>query len=369
MSFLSKVCHIVNITRLLRSYSAPKRDPGINLRKKALNLDAEIDEIEFDDLETDFMNVHKTHREHVSEIEAGLEKEKFHIVRQKYFKEKQLNFLTWYDKDQIKYLHSTDPEEWTIEKLSESFPALPEVIKKIVKSKWTLNATRVSNHDRTVQKNWENFKSGQIKDLPEELVNHLNKFTNRALHFKPFEAPQTKNVVNVNTKRVGTEFSDIITSYNKLKAKKHHNSDEELTVNINTEILKSVSDSNNGINQRIKKRHLTLHELQNKLENRLNLGKDLPEDEKLMLKNLKQSSEVNPMEQNQNNFEDVMINKFETSKSTTLMKKKQQDYNHLIYPEKISIPKNLRKKGYTYKLNDCYYDDDGLFLYRVPGMY
>lgn len=130
MTFFSKIRnHCKPNIRLLRCYSFSKTDPGINLRKKALNLNEDIDEFEFDDLETDFMNVHKTHKDHVMQIKAGLEKEKLHIVKQKYFKEKQLNFLTWHDKEQIKYLYSTDPEEWTIEKLSEGFPALPEVVK------------------------------------------------------------------------------------------------------------------------------------------------------------------------------------------------------------------------------------------------
>lgn len=131
MSFISNVYHKINITRLLRCYSITKLDPGINLRKKVLELNEELNDIEFDDLESDFMNVHKTHKDHVLEAEANFEKEKFHIVRQKYFKDKQLNFLTWHDKEQIKYLNSSDPEEWTIEKLSEGFPALPGVIKVI----------------------------------------------------------------------------------------------------------------------------------------------------------------------------------------------------------------------------------------------
>ena len=36
--------------------------------------------------------------------------------------------------------------------------------------------------------------------------------------------------------------------------------------------------------------------------------------------------------------------------------------------EQIFVPKELYKKGGTFRVNDCYYDDDGEFLYRVPGM-
>ena len=37
-------------------------------------------------------------------------------------------------------------------------------------------------------------------------------------------------------------------------------------------------------------------------------------------------------------------------------------------PERIRVPANKWQKGCTFKIGDCYYDDDGEFLYRVPGM-
>ncbi|KAL9873330.1 uncharacterized protein ACN2A1_014428 [Glossina fuscipes fuscipes] len=36
--------------------------------------------------------------------------------------------------------------------------------------------------------------------------------------------------------------------------------------------------------------------------------------------------------------------------------------------DRIYIPRKLRRQGATYRLEDCYYDYDGEFLYRVPGM-
>lgn len=243
------------------------------------------------------------------------------------------------------------------------------MFQKIATAKWTLNPDRITNHDRSVQKNWDDFKNGKIPNLPKELVDHLNKFTNRALIFKPFEAPRSKVVVNVNKKPMSTEFSEIITSYNELKAKKCNGSNEESTVNIDSDTLKNMSSNDfKNINKKIKKEPVTLHELQSTLENRLNKGKALAEDEKLLLQNLKWAPREVDLTERRDTFEDVMKNKYESSQGATLMQKKQRDFNHLIYPEKIAIPKELRKKGYTYKLSDCYYDDDGQFLYRVPGM-
>lgn len=38
------------------------------------------------------------------------------------------------------------------------------------------------------------------------------------------------------------------------------------------------------------------------------------------------------------------------------------------YSKRIKIPQNVYKQGMTYRIKDCYYDDDGEFLYRIPGL-
>lgn len=110
-------------------------DPGIAKQKEILEHDAyDIDDFESTDyeaLEADFMNVHKSHKEHFRELEARKEREKFLIVKQKYFKQHLPNFLTWQDIEQIRYLHNQNPEEWNIERLTEGFPATAEVIQVI----------------------------------------------------------------------------------------------------------------------------------------------------------------------------------------------------------------------------------------------
>lgn len=116
-------------SKVYRRYS---KDPGISKRRAALSnpleLEQDFENLELDDLEADFMDVHKSYKEHRREMVLKKERLKYQIVKQKYFKEKFPNFLTWNDKEQIKFLHNKDPEEWTVEKLSESFPALPETV-------------------------------------------------------------------------------------------------------------------------------------------------------------------------------------------------------------------------------------------------
>lgn len=50
-------------------------------------------------------------------------------IEHKYFKSRgpvEVNLLTWSMKEQLKYLHSSDPNHWTPEILAESFPISPE---------------------------------------------------------------------------------------------------------------------------------------------------------------------------------------------------------------------------------------------------
>lgn len=52
------------------------------------------------------------------------------IVKNKYFPETKLpNLLTWSEKEHIRYLHEENPEEWTAEKIAESFPVTVGVAK------------------------------------------------------------------------------------------------------------------------------------------------------------------------------------------------------------------------------------------------
>ncbi|KAJ8985349.1 hypothetical protein NQ317_008380 [Molorchus minor] len=268
LSFI-RIIPKVSVRHYSRKFN--KRNPGIGYRKEAVlpDEDLELDETHFEGLESDFMGVHMSHKEHVEEIKHTMEKEKYHIVRQKYFKEKYPNFLTWNDKEQIRYLHSTQPEEWTIERLSEGFPALPAVIKLITKSKWKKDPAKVQAHDLAVQKNWEMFKIGKIPNLPSNLVEHLNKFTNRSLNLKPFEIPDTRKVVQVRRKNVRSEFSDIITSYEKLKNK---NSTEmisdEAPVQINANLPNITNNRDTYLTtdrSKIRGRHITLQELQSNI--------------------------------------------------------------------------------------------------------
>ncbi|CAH1372957.1 unnamed protein product [Tenebrio molitor] len=348
-------------TKFVRS---ARKDPGIAQQKKVLDLNEE-EFTNLEDLESDFMEVHKTHKDHLKEMQLLKEKEKYYIVRQKYFKEKFPNFLTWHDKEQIRYLYRTDPEEWTIDRLSEGFPALPEVIKKIVKSNWSKTKQhKITNHDNSVQKNWKLFKEGQMSDLPQELIEHLNKFTNRELNFKPFVLPQSQlNIVKYQNSKIKPDFSEIISSYEKLTKGTFTKQNIQTT----DTVAKPPPNETYMESSEYSKKSITFEQLQMKLSSKFESGREVSEEESRIVHAVKLDENKN--ENVKTDLIDLKQDKYQTTSPVQYFKKTERDYAHLNYPEKISIPKAIVKKGYIYKLNDCYYDDDGEFLYRVPGMW
>ena len=69
---------------------------------------------------------------HVLRYQRNLKKK---IVERKYFKQPQeVNLLTWKAKEQIRYLHSEFPDEWTPEVLAESFPVSLEGVHRLLGS-------------------------------------------------------------------------------------------------------------------------------------------------------------------------------------------------------------------------------------------
>ncbi|XP_066252533.1 putative neugrin-like protein DDB_G0288135 [Euwallacea similis] len=343
-----------------------RNDPGISRRKEMFETPIQTEEdCDFEDLESDFMTVDKSYKEHLREARLLKEREKYLLVKQKYFKEKWPNFLTWQDKELIRYLHNKEPEEWTIEKLSEGFPALPEVIQKIIKGRWTKsNQSKILNHDKSVLQNWDNYKNGNFTDLPEDLKQHLNKFSDRRLTLHNSFIPST--TLSIGPKK-GGEFSEIITSYQNLR----NNTNEEIS--IEDENSRDRDELNATLNQTYKtknrSRGVTLRQLEKDVARKAKEGR-VSLEERLII----EQSGFNKVTQNNGQIiqlqpdEENLVKYTGSQSRVNLAEKKMQDVSHLIYVEKIKIPPDIYKKGYTYKMNDCFYDSDGLFLYRVPGM-
>lgn len=123
-----------------------------------------------------------------SELAVQKEKLKTKITFSKYLKEVEPSFLTFAEKEEIKSLHERDPNEWSVERLSESFPALPATIKKVLHTKWSPKSVEtILRYDDKVINNWEAFRAGELPLTP-TMEKHLQNFKDRHIVLTDREA-------------------------------------------------------------------------------------------------------------------------------------------------------------------------------------
>ncbi|KAG5673568.1 hypothetical protein PVAND_003606 [Polypedilum vanderplanki] len=360
ISIINSCCRLI----VIRNYVPRNREtklpenPGLDKRLKHFKDDIlkfEDDPEMIDSMEPDFMNLNMTHREHEKQISKMKDKNYQLIIGRKYFKSKCPNFLTFSEKEQIRDLHSRDPYEWTIDKLSESFPADPLTISLILRAKWQpKDLKRIEKHDQSVLKNWNEFKKGNLEVEP-VLAEHLKKFAFRDFNALTEPKPNRKFGVEV-PKPKKNEFLSIITSCKKTK------SDDKLLENISsqetriTEERPHVDADTFVLNGRDSSdKNITLQEFQ-KMNPKFNLDNNESNNTDLMKIDEIPELKISKMTKEDNEL--IIYNK---------------DVDHAIealeIQAKIRIPKKLYKKGKIYKVDDCFYADDGDFLYRVPGFF
>lgn len=352
--------------------------------------------------DADFNHLHISHDQHENELELKKEQLKYYVVKNKYFKEKKLpNFLTWAEKEQIRQLHKQDPKEWTPERLAESFPAIEEVIVKILKSYWKpANMQRVQKHDEKVRQNWELFKANGMNDLDPDVSKHLKKFSNRNFdsiknayaqikddQFE-FKFPEPKN----------KEFLHILTSCKRNKTKKEQMIDQDDLKQIDAN--ENVDHSALQLSKKLRKRNVTFNQLVKKTgatfteaNEEMHLQVSLPQQDNLTKVDSKPSTliqhtsndvneitdvenapetEIEPETETETETIDLTLTESNTTSQIVQKYSMKKGYSKSemvpIIRHKIVIPSKLRKKGTTYKLYDCFYDDRGMFMYRVPGL-
>ena len=359
-----KVIQLKFLGIITRNYVRGARNPGLDRRLRVFSEDVVKNDTEFlEDMESDFMDVHKVHKQFEGEEKKYNKKIQNWITKNKYFKEKNVNFLTWSEKEQIRHLHQLDPDEWNAEKLSDSFPADPHSITKIIKSKWTpQSAQRVMKHDEAVRKTWDEFKNKDLEVEP-ELEQHLIKFAHR--NFDDACTPKIERNPLYNLRKPEhNEFSSIITSCSKY-SEKEQKPQEDIKLLENKDQLKIP-------NRRPKADRDSF------------LLEGNEKDKKLGMMRLKDFQTISPdTASNQvtnpnNNESHIDLTQNKLFSNLNIIKKTrevtvpanfedEQVHRSLEIKENIKIPRKLWKKNKLYKVSDCFYDDDGEFLYRVPG--
>lgn len=323
---------------------------------------------DFSQYEGDFLNIDSTHSAHKQEIIAEKERIKHRTVQAKYFKTQQLNFLTWAEKEQMRKLHAADPEEWCVEKLADCFPVDCETAAKIVRARWVpRDDVKIRKHDEGVRQAWLNFARGQVGDIDPALADHLKKFSGRSLQTNVFRSQVTAVSAPIQTTQK-EDFIKIITSCKKYKRSTSVQPESVDSIQL-SEIPKSKEDTFllskiNRNNKPVMFRDLNIaneessnnpkRNVHNPFVNPRGANADDSSDPQTPPRHLAQNAQD-------------FVPKYEV----TTVQPSETEFRKLTMVairDHIKIPKKLWKEGATYKLNDCYYDDDGEFLYRVPGM-
>lgn len=98
------------------------------------------------------------HLQRLDKIERNKLKRK--IIQRKYFKtEPEISVLTWQAKEQIRYLNQEYPEEWTVEKLVDSFPVSYKGVLAVLKSSYIpQDEKEIRKHDDKAFQNIQTLK-------------------------------------------------------------------------------------------------------------------------------------------------------------------------------------------------------------------
>ncbi|GLH16587.1 Uncharacterized protein GBIM_20824 [Gryllus bimaculatus] len=351
--------------RSLRSLASKRvPNPGIERRLTALDYNdkdclSHEELYELENSESDFMNVHLTQHEQEREMQKIQNKVRTKILEKKYFnKEVEPAMLTWEEREQIYQLHKLNPDKWNVHTLSESFPASQSAIEKILRAKWRpASVNRINQYNKSVERNWKLLSEGKL-NISEETRAHLSRFSSRERQIFPpttsYSREITKSIISPKCKEFyrivqAAKSEDLITDpFQKLRQSFAQNSFQNPPEE--TYVL------DNG-----EKKLQTVNTLDMYREMVLKSGKPLNSEDKAMMDSYKISLEKRnePKKSiSSNDFSDGAFDKYPVAS----LKPQNKIYVH------IQIPHHLKKKGILYKLDDCYYDEDGELLYRVPGM-
>ncbi|XP_043288893.1 uncharacterized protein [Venturia canescens] len=364
------------------------------------------EEYDFDSYESNFAIIGEFHKIHEKEIAIQKKKIYTHITKQKYFKNKEPILLTWEEMKQIRLLHSEDPNKWSLDRLSESFPASRETITKILRSKWLPKSVEaIRNHDVQVLNNWKLLKVEKLA-VNSKLHKHLMKFRNRNIKIMDQEVMEKMITVNsVYSNRISNMFSNIIQGY--INSNSFHKKSNEVEKMYNQSIGKKHKQFPLGIlDDKIilsgKHSQETTYDmfLKKYVEN-IDMDIITPVDQVIVNENKQQNSEayksqslVLESKSIMGNFKQLGATKEKTHEVLFAENIKQEPFCTIIsimsngnsmetgvitrqkkvsttpddYLEFIKIPHKSYKPKAVYRIQDRYYDNDGEFLYRVPGI-
>lgn len=277
---------------------------------------------------------------------------------------------------------------------------------------------RILQYDNKVIENWKQLKTGKLV-VNDTLKQHLMKFKDRKIHlcdketlmknFIPpkIELPKPKSSFFSNIIKNFTYEESIIENKLLISSQNNINKDKKNFNITEKEDIKLFKEKNNSMNIYKTKKYNTKEKtllFEEFMRNKLNNPNEIPHEEKIVLMNIYKKYVESK------NSEDISFNIMNNIKEDAIIEKKSistiktpSDKNSILniktdkfklatelnnnksldtyikernsfmetnfeYSKRIKIPENVYKQGMTYRIKDCYYDDDGEFLYRIPGL-
>jgi hypothetical protein len=169
-----------------------------------------------------------------------------------------------------------------------------------------------------------------------------------------------------------SEFRSIIESYKLLKCKDMPEDDVG-----GPDVLQRARDTSavpkgdsfllQGQRPYSRQNHVTLEKYRERVLKAIKKGHETSADAKLMVSKYSKREDVREEIQDANSDAIVETVKSSSARSNHAVTETSSDTG-MDPPGRIQVPAEKWKKGCTFKVGDCYYDDDGTFLYRVPGM-
>jgi len=332
------------------------------------------------------------------------------------------NLLTWMEKELIKYLHKQDSSEWTVTRLSESFPATEDVIRKVVKERMMLGSDKINKYNKEVASNWKMLTRNQL-EISQDYEKHLKSgYRNLAISSGLKNLAEQEIIVEMEKKNsplpkpaIPGEFAKIIIDYNNKisedKQKQNLESQEVIDVPnlfaenslpgtpVENEISPYSGTAILATNIDLKReKPMMLDAFRNKYLDGKEEEKRLLEDDpnpmrqkylnwvrkqerknKLASKSVKKisSKEIAEFKVPEN---ELSINKYPvlsedderfTEANSMYVFDPKSGYQNLQTktdePDFIKIPSEVKYKYKTFRVGETVYDREGYFLYRLPS--
>uniref|UniRef100_A0A023G8R6 Uncharacterized protein n=1 Tax=Amblyomma triste TaxID=251400 RepID=A0A023G8R6_AMBTT len=369
---------------------------AVALHEPDRNLELKNDSYDFDDAEGDpeepLEHPEHYYDQYMDELRLERRKVRNAIIRRKYFKvPPETNLLTWAAKQQIHYLHSLDPEEWTAEKISESFPISVQGVKKLLKSRFTVaTPERIAEHDREVQLKWKSLKTGKgdekISPITKELyldgkLQEDQSYVNKALPVPPEDSHSKALQLSDLAPKPG-QYSKLIATYMKLKnpekkllSKKHVQSENEQEYD--DAYIEDVASATTLRKLSSRGAHVRFEDYKAAAVGKSKLGaseyansrEQIPHSAAVPGNEDKTATPVNSAQQHTETFEIL-----EATDGNSAMFHQDgsaitdgQGVDREVLKRRIKIPSHLKDRGSSlHRVGKCYYDNDGEILYKVP---